>query len=476
MGRMGIVIRLDIIIKNGLLVDPANGLHTVTDIGVKDGKVVAVSPGLGGTNNCIDAEGLLVTPGCIDMHTHCTLDDGYSSYYMIASSGVTTTIDFAGPPQSIYEKMLAKKTFGLNVGTIEAVAANEREGHNLSEHTVDVILEKAMQNGALGLKLLGGHFPLTPKATAYVIELCNRHKVMVGVHSGTTEHRSDIMGMRESVELCGDNAMVLAHINAYCRGRIKPYLQELGEAFGMLRDHPRIFADSHLATINGTFGTVRNGRLHDAITENCLDTFGYDKTPAGLERAMRDGLVLVQKPTEQETLLLERDEGVAYWKSKKTETMISFPANLATTATVCALERRTPGGEFLIPMTATDGGSIPRNDLIFRVLNLYHMGYMSLEDVVRKISLNPARVFALTNKGHLGVGADADITLINLPLRQPVMSFAKGKVIMKDGKALEVEGTMLVSESAVAGLRKKSGVAYEVIDTTLSLLYQQALS
>jgi dihydroorotase len=74
---------LDVLIRGGRVLDPATGLDDVRDIGVSNGRIVAIDRDLGsarapartdfpphpGTLD-IDASGLLVVPGLVDLHTH----------------------------------------------------------------------------------------------------------------------------------------------------------------------------------------------------------------------------------------------------------------------------------------------------------------------------------------------------------------------------------------------------------------------
>jgi dihydroorotase len=60
-----------ILIKNGRLIDPKNNRDEVTDILVKDGKVAVIAKGIKDkADQTIDAKGLAVTPGLIDLHVH----------------------------------------------------------------------------------------------------------------------------------------------------------------------------------------------------------------------------------------------------------------------------------------------------------------------------------------------------------------------------------------------------------------------
>ena len=61
---------LDLVIAGGRVVDPETGLDAVRHVGIRDGAVVAVSesPLIGAVT--VDATGLVVAPGFIDLHAH----------------------------------------------------------------------------------------------------------------------------------------------------------------------------------------------------------------------------------------------------------------------------------------------------------------------------------------------------------------------------------------------------------------------
>ena len=98
--------RYDILIKNGEVMDPGRSFRQKADVGVADGKIAAIEPEIpaGQGVDVIDARGLYVTPGLVDLHTHCAHDMTSGSIEaepIAARSGVTTWVDAGsfGPDQ-----------------------------------------------------------------------------------------------------------------------------------------------------------------------------------------------------------------------------------------------------------------------------------------------------------------------------------------------------------------------------------------
>jgi dihydroorotase len=99
----------DIVLKGGRVIDPKNHVDAIMDIAVKDGKIVQVSSKIDTANaiQVVNAKGMYITPGLIDMHTHVffgTKADHYLSNGLSAvmpdgftfRSGVTTVVDAGG--------------------------------------------------------------------------------------------------------------------------------------------------------------------------------------------------------------------------------------------------------------------------------------------------------------------------------------------------------------------------------------------
>ena len=83
----------DTLIKGGTLVDGSGSTPVTADLAIKDGVIAAIGRDLGSATETIDADGLLVTPGWVDIHTHY---DGQVSWDPVLplslANGVTTLV------------------------------------------------------------------------------------------------------------------------------------------------------------------------------------------------------------------------------------------------------------------------------------------------------------------------------------------------------------------------------------------------
>ena len=80
----------DLVIRGGRVIDPESKLDAVRNIGITDGKVRAVSASPLSGRSTIDAAGLVVAPGFIDLHSH---GQDAENYRYKAMDGVTTALE-----------------------------------------------------------------------------------------------------------------------------------------------------------------------------------------------------------------------------------------------------------------------------------------------------------------------------------------------------------------------------------------------
>src|SRR5260370_20883088 len=112
--------RLDMVISGGRVMDPESGLDAVRNVGVRDGKIVEISQKPLQGKQIIDAHGLVVAPGFIDLHEH---GQEPRNYEFQAHDGVTTSLELEVGTDDVsgwYTRRTATSLihFGVSVGHI----------------------------------------------------------------------------------------------------------------------------------------------------------------------------------------------------------------------------------------------------------------------------------------------------------------------------------------------------------------------
>src|SRR5271163_4162789 len=80
----------DIVLANGRVMDPETKLDAIRNVGILRGKIAAVSASPLDGRTTIDAKGLVVTAGFIDLHSHGQTPENYA---FKARDGVTTALE-----------------------------------------------------------------------------------------------------------------------------------------------------------------------------------------------------------------------------------------------------------------------------------------------------------------------------------------------------------------------------------------------
>ncbi|MDD4722775.1 MAG: dihydroorotase family protein [Acidaminococcaceae bacterium] len=464
----------DFILKNGFLVDYKNAFAKYSDIAIKAGKIVEIASNISLQNvrDVLDLEGQLVVPGIVDPHVHLsTWLGGRTGHRMLARAGVTTALDMSGPGEGVMD-IAREYGVGLNVATIEFVRPGYTvESENPSATELTALIKKVLNHGSLGIKLLGGHYPLTPEATRLAIEIAAKEEAYVAFHAGTKATGSNLNGFLEAIELASNNPLHLAHINAYLRGTIKPCLEEVNIALQVLKEHPNITSEAYLSPLNGTSALCEAGLPASMVTRRCLVTGGYEATEAGMEQAILSGWAKVQVERAGEMILVCGEEGVRKWREEG-DVGVSFAVNPAEPR-YCLATAKDDKNNFVVGSISTDGGGIPRNVIIPMGLNLVEMQALTLQELVQKTSYNPARMLGLENKGVLEAGYDADITVINREQRQAVLTMVQGKLSMYKGYICG-SGTNLITTAAGAEYVRSKGLNPVIINYTDTMVYKNA--
>ncbi len=110
----------DVTILNGRVMDPESGLDAVRNVGVRAGRIAAISTEAIQGRQTVDAKGLVVAPGFIDLHEHGQQPENYQFQ---AHDGVTTSLELeagTGDVAGWYAEREGKSliNFGVSIGHI----------------------------------------------------------------------------------------------------------------------------------------------------------------------------------------------------------------------------------------------------------------------------------------------------------------------------------------------------------------------
>ena len=439
----------DILLKGGLVVDPLNGRNGIFDIAVAEGRVTRIDTDINPATarECFNIENRIVFPGIIDLHVHASsCFGGKFSHKMMALAGVTTALDIAGPIDSVLD-YAGRYGAGLNLACVQHVRPGQNvNGVDPQKEEIQRLLDESLSKGALGLKILGGHYPMSPEATARAIEVVSSRGAYIAFHAGTLKEKSNINGFHEAIELAQGNSIHMAHINSYCRGHVRPHMLETEEAIKALEENPNVWSESYLSPINGTSGKCIDGIPESKATCQCLEAGGFDESEDGMEKAIVAGWAQVNRENGDKMILTSGKDAATWWQECQTDVTVSFSIN-PPEPRIRLATAKGKDEKFVVDCISTDGGGIPRNVIVAMGLSLVRLQALSLEEFAIKTSLNPAKILGLVNKGHLGIGADADISVLDLQTHGVDMTFSNGKIVNYKGKIFG-KGTRFITTLA----------------------------
>ena len=110
----------DLVILNGRVLDPESGLDGIRNVGITAGKIRAISTENLKGKSTIDAKGLVVSPGFIDLHEH---GQEPRNYQFQARDGVTTSLELEVGTDDVAKWYAVREgksliNFGASVGHI----------------------------------------------------------------------------------------------------------------------------------------------------------------------------------------------------------------------------------------------------------------------------------------------------------------------------------------------------------------------
>lgn len=407
--RMGAA-DFDVVILQGRVMDPESRLDAVRNVGIRNGKIEALTSRPIKGQTTIDGKGLVVAPGFIDLHQHGQIPENYRAQVM---DGVTSSLELeVGAPDinAWYAERAGKAAvnYGASIGHIRvrmqvmndpgdflpsgAAIQKAASGDELKQ--IAQQLEQGLRQGAVAV---GFSTAYTPGATAWetleVFRIAARYKASVHVHLRWARDKS-----LESInEVLGPAAITGAPLHIV-------HLNSSGAKYT-----PQL-----LSVI-----TEARSRGLDVTTECYPYTAGMTKIASAIfDDGWQQNLGIdykdLQWPDTGERLTAEtfaRYRKTTGWVITFTNTEEMVRAAVVSPLTMIASDG--------IPYV--DGRSHPRSAGTYaRILGHYvrDEGSLSLMEALRKMTLAPAqrlekRTPSMRYKGRIRVGADADIVVFN---------------------------------------------------------------
>jgi N-acyl-D-aspartate/D-glutamate deacylase len=401
----------DLVLRNGRVMDPESGLNAVRDVGIRGGVIRAISEQRLNAATVVDASGLVVAPGFIDLHQHAQLPEDYR---LKAQDGVTTVAELEVGTADVdawYAAREGKTTinYAVSVGHIQCrmvVMGDKPEflpGSNSGAATrvatdaelaeVCRLIERGLDRGAVAVGFGLQYTPTaTQRETVEVFRVAGRYNAPCHLHmrakgpSGPQNVYSATLEIIAASTITGAPAHI-CHVQSTAV-RLTPRVMEL------ISDAQARRVDISVECYPYTAGMTD---IKSAIFD-----------PGWRENADIDYKDL-QWPSTGERLTAETFE-----KYRKTGGLVIIHTNPEDVIRDVVAHPLT--------MIASDGlrGHPRHAGTSARTLGVYarEMKVISLMQAIDKLALMPAkrlenRVPAMRNKGRVRVGADADLVLFN---------------------------------------------------------------
>lgn len=495
----------DVVIRNGRVLDGAGNPWVRTDVAIRDGRVVRIGRVEGEGRREIDASGLYVSPGFIDMmdQSGSVLPrNGLAENKL--RMGVTTAIGGEGgtPVQAdsvgVYFRRLEESGISINFGsyysetqTRVAVLGNENRPPDAEElERMRELMRTAMRNGAMGMTTALIYPPSAFASTDELVEVGRAAAEMGGIYASHIRDEGEglVGAVREAIEV-GERAGMPVEIFHY-KGAFEPgwgtVIKEAAAEIEAARERGvDVAADIYPYTAGGTgLEATIPSWVFDGGSDSVAARIARPDVRTRLKQEVEsgypgwwniveaaggwDGVVVVNARNAQNA----RFEGMSI-SEIATETG-KHPADAAWDLVAegagrvmaiyhmmseddvqWALQRPwtsigSDAGAAMSP-GVTDGLGLPhpRSYGTFpRVLGRYvrDLGVLSLEEAIRKMTSWPATRMRLERRGVIREGAWADITIFDLDRIQDLATYDEPVLFPEGIEMVLVNGVVVIED------------------------------
>jgi N-acyl-D-aspartate/D-glutamate deacylase len=389
----------DIVIEGGRVMDPESGLDAVRNVGISDGRVELISEDALSGSRTIDARGLVVAPGFVDLHRHGQHE---AAYRLQVHDGVTTGLELELGTADVaawYEERVGGQlvNYGVAIGHLgaRAVAMGDPVTGTSGRSTrlaatpaqraeIERLIRVGLAQGAVGIGIGAAYTPGAPMAEiAAVLGVAAQRGVVAFIHT-----RNGLAGLDSTLSAAREARASLHVVHANSSG---------GGAVVAFLDRIRAATDEGLDVTTEAYPYAASQALIESAVFDDWASWSDD-------RFQRYEWARTGERLTRETFAVHRAEGGSVLIHSRTQDL--------TLAAVTSP----------LTMFASDGSvGHPRGAGTFaKILGRYvrEQGALDLMDALSRMTIRPARrlepfVPAMANKGRIRVGADADITIFD---------------------------------------------------------------
>jgi len=487
----------DILIKNAFILDGSGNPWFRGDIGIIGNRIARIGYiDSGQAKKIIDATNLIVTPGFIDVHTHCdreiaevpTVDN-----YIL--QGVTTVIggNCGGHSYPLAElfKNINEKGISVNFGCLVGHNAIRKEvmGFKMDPPSADelekmkILIDQEMKAGGLGFSTGLSYLPGTYADTE---ELAALASVIVRYGGIYTSHIRDqgrkiTEAIQEAIEVGENNniPILISHIKLSedaVWGKIEIITKQVEEA----RERGvEVFLDQYpyTATSSGFTSSLPSWSFEGG-RENFLERLKNKDTYQKIRSYVIQRRLTTTKDVDKlKTIYVSRFQQHPEYEGKNLQEILvsqgkdPTPENAADL--IIEIERTGGAGGIFFQMDEKDvedlmrlpytmhasDGSVqvlgegiphPRNYGTFpRVIAHYvrEKGVLSLEEAIRKMTSLPAQIFRIKERGMLRQGMFADITIFDFQCFEDKATFTDPHQYSQGLKYVIINGEVVVEDN-----------------------------